>query len=746
MPTSFDMFSVSKTNAPTADDEEVAADPDEPPDHRRLAKRPSLAFSRSITLPPPTYAKTKAIDGRKKESLLTRALLSSPELSPIDSATAKLPTIPDLAGLTTSSALSNRSIASTAELTSDSETTSPFRSNTPSPPPQYNRLPHVDHHGVVHAKPVDQRELQLEANLGRKRCITFACGRQLINEENKASSEPIKEASAGAAIKRKSALTFICPTRPGVNESDRKEASPALGKAPLSLRASRSPAPSTLRGGSHTSAPNSMTSKPQISTTSDKDQGKQQNVLSDAVRFHEFGSESDDDDWVNQETNYKQKITMNDCMKKELAIRKLGEEAEEEARQDEEDDAEINDEDDDDDDLEDEDDEDDDEDGDDGDDSDDGRNSSTIQEESDGGNESDNEAGFASSDDESDGSGEYAFWTQKPTSAVKDNAPQDLWRGFSRRESNTSVETHRHPVEVIPVPKRRPSKASKPVKFRPGTPTLPDSTDFVCGTLDEDRPIEAAYVSCLEERRRSKHVPIPQDIDPSFPTSGPEDEDDDEEETVHSKSKKHSKLSNPFKGFDEESLRGRQNAHARRTTPHHSPKRLHSPPPRRLFGRSPRHLRSPPPHGRLRSPPPTRRTSVTQRPPAHHVHFNGLAQRPNRTRTSSLPRTPNPFFARLAQPRQISSTPSTSPVQDTAVQATHTRGPIDIVAGLEKKREKRKEKFWRQHCRKAAKEQLERKKPLCGKGAERMRERGLEAAERFKGYNVITDGQLVLSV
>jgi hypothetical protein len=64
--------------------------------------------------------------------------------------------------------------------------------------------------------------------------------------------------------------------------------------------------------------------------------------------------------------------------------------------------------------------------------------------------------------------------------------------------------------------------------------------------------------------------------------------------------------------------------------------------------------------------------------------------------------------------------------------------------GLEKKRQKRKEKFWRQHCRKAAKEYAE-KKPVKGRGAERMKELGLECAERNRGYG-IGPQQLVISL
>ena len=65
---------------------------------------------------------------------------------------------------------------------------------------------------------------------------------------------------------------------------------------------------------------------------------------------------------------------------------------------------------------------------------------------------------------------------------------------------------------------------------RPGTPDLPDSTDFVCGTLDEDRPLEQAYITRMKEREAAKHRPMPQDIDPTFPTSDPDmDEEDDED-------------------------------------------------------------------------------------------------------------------------------------------------------------------------------------------------------------------------
>jgi len=54
----------------------------------------------------------------------------------------------------------------------------------------------------------------------------------------------------------------------------------------------------------------------------------------------------------------------------------------------------------------------------------------------------------------------------------------------------------------------------------------------------------------------------------------------------------------------------------------------------------------------------------------------------------------------------------------------HVRGAIDIVKGLEQKRQRRKEKFYQKQCNRKSKGHSERK-PQPGKGAERMRELGL---------------------
>ncbi|KAF3770542.1 hypothetical protein M406DRAFT_320428 [Cryphonectria parasitica EP155] len=53
---------------------------------------------------------------------------------------------------------------------------------------------------------------------------------------------------------------------------------------------------------------------------------------------------------------------------------------------------------------------------------------------------------------------------------------------------------------------------------------------------------------------------------------------------------------------------------------------------------------------------------------------------------------------------------------------THKRGAIDIVKGLEQKRQRRKEKFYQKYCHRARKGQIPEKRAKAGEGAERMRE------------------------
>ena len=152
----------------------------------------------------------------RKESLLTRALMQSPPSMPHDaprsSTISRGP-----------SSFSTQSTASTAELTSDCDMTSPARTASPSPPLPPTRLPPLataeknpkSSHIVVAPTSKDQlpsiidnQESRVEADLGRKRRVMFACGRR--------DPQPVPKQDAPVQAdppKRKCMLTFACPTR-----------------------------------------------------------------------------------------------------------------------------------------------------------------------------------------------------------------------------------------------------------------------------------------------------------------------------------------------------------------------------------------------------------------------------------------------------------------------------------------------------------------------------------------------------
>jgi hypothetical protein len=431
-----------------------------------------------------------------------------------------------------------------------------------------------------------------------------------------------------------------------------------------------------------------------------------------------------DDDWIRKDSDdHKQKLTINDTLKKENAIRQLGNEAEAEAlEEEEEEDEEADDQDANDsnseNDLEEDDiDEDFDEDFD------------ESNEEASDGNETDNEAGFAESDDESDGEGEYSFWTlgglfgprkSSGDMTVAYRASAHMIASASSIDSLNHMSPPKNAAKI-----KRPRR--RPIKIRPGTPDLPDSTDFVCGTLDEDRPLEEAYVSCMEARKNAKHKHCPQDIDPSFPNSGSENEEDEIDATgsVHD-SEEHVWLHGKFEDSDSESRRRphanrRQSAVSPRrfrspppTRRHHSPApktRLRSPPPRKLFSQSPKHAHSPPLARNIRSPV----GSPTSQKVSRAVTFIPLGLRPGLTHTKSLPRTPNAFCRQYQASREEAADDDLDGGE--MGDGHHVRKAIDIVKGLERKRQRRKEKYNRK-----GKGQPDRK-PQPGKGAERMRER-----------------------
>ncbi|KAI9817802.1 MAG: hypothetical protein M1827_000921 [Pycnora praestabilis] len=732
----------------------------------------------------------------RRESLLTRGLLTSPEFARADN--TDLPLVSNLSrALSTTSTWSNASAASTADLTSDGGLTSPARTNTPSPP-----LPQANFHAIssvtpkpsLHVQPVigqdgqddknrlaspegvavtANQESTVEAGLGRKRCIRFACGRSssakdTADDSSKSEADKAKpavlETSSKAAEppKRACMLKFVCPMRPSQENMKEEEvrgnrmaSPPPMVQKPRSLskfspRTHRD-SESTIRNSSPPSvsrSPVAVRPKPIIIKEKELER-------SEATRFHEFASSIEqEDEWTQESTVHRHKITVNDTLRKENAFRQLGEEIEEEALQEEEeedlDDEARNDEDEDEDedvqDLQ-------------------NRNIDELSSDeiSDGGNETDNEEGFADSDDESDAGSDYQFWTPAGTTAATSTDHVDLIRYTVKRSTSESSLDSMHRISpsntTVPNQTIKAKKPSRRSQARPSTPDLPDSTDFVCGTLDEDRPLEDAYVSCLEERRRAKHAVIPQDIDPSFPTSDLEDQDDHDDDE---ESEEHLWIKGQLDDYEDGAARGRKRSTtSTRKSPIHSPKRLQSPPPpkkaalhrspppRRLFGQSPKRMRSPPPSRHLKSPPSTRQTSMAVSPiqQVPGINFATLGHRPNLTHTKSLPRTPHLFVKRYGlSPRGSLGNTSTnsSPLAASVRKDSHSRGAIDIVKGLEGKRQRCKEKVWQKHCRNAAKEP--RRKPMQGKGAERMRELGLEMAGKGKGGIKQSKAEYVLSV
>ncbi|RKF62144.1 hypothetical protein OnM2_035067 [Erysiphe neolycopersici] len=293
--------------------------------------------------------------------------------------------------------------------------------------------------------------------------------------------------------------------------------------------------------------------------------------LSQATGFYEFASEEiEEENWLRQDLSLlTSKLTINDLLKKENDIRRLASEVEQEEL-DEVNDNQDDDNDDDDD--------------------------SEVEEEcddfeydsSDIGNETDNEAGFADSD-ESDVENETEFWTpgRRKCKTItrhlpRSDLPSIITSTHYRSGSNSSTDFPPSELNLFSYKRRR----RKLKTMRTGTPDLPDSTDFVCGTLDEDRPLEEAYLSCLEARKQARHRSTPQDIDPSFPTSDTDDEEKQNEHDITNSAERHRR----YHSGKSESKSGRLSrtlSRNRSSNSCHSPKKLHSPPPNKYRLRSP---------------------------------------------------------------------------------------------------------------------------------------------------------------
>jgi hypothetical protein len=407
-------------------------------------------------------------------------------------------------------------------------------------------------------------------------------------------------------------------------------------------------------------------------------------------------------------------LTINDTLTKENDFRRLANEAEEEAAMEEDDDEDEEDDEYDEDDEEEDEDEDEEED-DEYDDSD--------------GYYTDEETGFADSDESDEEDENMVLWTPSHAADIPNSTAtvvpkrrysvQDQLSDSSLASKQSRGSIHRvKPRRILTVDDEH-------------THDLPDSTDFVCGTLDEDRPLEEAYLSCLAARRNEKLRIIPQDIDPSFPTSDPENEEQERYNPVHHESDEE----NPWvQGKMEDLHHGDDRSRRRRKSEQVSPRRYHSPPPRRVHspaptrktrGRSPKPLFGRQSPRRARSPAPRAMTTPTQSPrQGANTNFH-LAGRPDVMHTKSLPRPAAMFRMKSGR------------IPKRQEDDIHVRGAVDIVKGLERKRQRRKEKFYQKYCNRARRGQIPERKPQPGMGAERMKELGLLMAGKKDPGNYV---------
>lgn len=727
-------------------EEEAGADTDEPPD----CHLPQSPIQKHFTRAPVRRG------SEQHESLLTKALQSN---SDEESASARKP-------WRRRSVTSNISLASTADWTCDTGITTPARTSSPSPripaigfvpiarlPNKANVTPVKDSKEAPQSGVQRPKDPAVQA-LEKKRCISFACAARPTPESKPPTPSPSKPAvevvKASMSTKR-TCIKFACtqpPQRLNITTpaTDLDATTPVPKVSISTLVDEATPRPSKARSPSSTrlrSAAPRRSSRSPVATRSKKYlTANPGDLQSECARFHEFASdEPQEDDWIRQDDmSSKPKLTINDTLSRENAIRKLGKEAEEEAEQEEEEEDEDDEDDDDDDEDNDEDLEDvgdeDDEDDEGEDNEDDGSDVVSSKYDfrdgaSDGYN-TDNEVGFAESDDEDD---DLVLWTTNFAMPLSISGTTPVCRRKSVDGQSESSGCSRQNSRV-----RRGKNRDKAPVLRPDTPELPDSTDFVCGTLDEDRPLEEAYISQLAARRQNKLLPIPQDIDPSFPTSEPEDEAEELYKKGYGDSDDHVWLHGELEDLHHE--RDRKGRKKKSDNP--SPKRCRSPPPKRRHspapqarGRSDRRLFDRTSPQRPRSPAP--RPALSASPAISPLHvgegigFESLAFRPGLTHTKSLPRPPD-MFNHLNKSKKVKA------VVENEGNENHVRGAIDIAKGLEQKRQRRKEKFYQKYCNQARKAKAQVRRPVPGQGAQRMREVGLIMAGK------IGQGNYVLSV
>ncbi|KAK4994489.1 hypothetical protein LTR66_005483, partial [Elasticomyces elasticus] len=436
----------------TSDD--PLAEADEPPDDRKDVRSIPLSVEHNLWSTPTGFTKSLPPLFGRRESLLTRQIhANEPDSHPDEEELRRhLP----VRGPSTVSSWSRSSVASTAELTSDDGVTSPgTRASTPSPPlpPTISHMPlpimgktldgiteitgHVED-TIAGAK--DMTEKKVEADLGRRRCITFACGK---SEPQELAKERKMEVTRPEPAKRTCSLRFVCPTRAASKEK----------AANVIPRTARHPSPppsqkamavvepetkvhrgsdSTVKNESPRSTRKATPSGHRRKYSEDSDFGH-----TEAVRFHEFASSEEEvEEWVQEATCHRSRLTINDTLKKEIAIRKLGEEVEEEALDDEAeldmeagnhgDDGDVDEEED----LDEDDEAEDDEKA--------SNDEATEEDVSDAGFQTDDEEGFAVSDDESESDSDNEWWHPGKSTAATSTDQLEHIRSFPRRTASES--------------------------------------------------------------------------------------------------------------------------------------------------------------------------------------------------------------------------------------------------------------------------------------------------------------------
>ncbi|KAF2665880.1 hypothetical protein BT63DRAFT_43271 [Microthyrium microscopicum] len=693
-------------NQPTSTAEsEEAGEADEPPDPQihGSASTDSMASTKS------EFQKS-VYSTRKPTSLLSRILHTSESDSHVDE--------DDYAfyepNRTTSSAstYSRSSAVSVNELTSDAGHTSAHTSNPGSPtsakitgiPPVFKqnsfftpatiRAAPTESIAPIQAAPVEDVERKVEAGLGRKRCIMFACGAKSTTEDKSASEKMVAEVQKAVPppAQRKCSLKFVCPLPAKVQTNDSKKGSVRLSSPPPPAR--RIQAVKVHRGSDstvRTVSPKTVRKIASATLRPRRDSQASDMSRSEATRFHEFASSEEEiDDWTKEVSCFQRRLTIDDTLAMENKLRKIGREVEEEEAEEDEEDAEAAAVEDDDDEEEEEDEEEDEED----EDVDQSVHSGYISDE---GFQTDDEHGFAHSDD-SDGGSDYDWWA--PGRSAARGTIEHIRPPRPRRGSDSTIESVQEDgaIPISPHVRRKACRKSN----RPTNPLeLPDSTDFVCGTLDEDKPLEQAYMNHLEKRRAAKHRAVPQDIDPTFPASDPEIDEEEDEVSDHAPTES----DHPIFAHGSMDLGP---SHLVDAEPRSSIPRKRSPIP------SPRRLRSPPPAKRInlhRSPPPVRRA----RSPAPQQIYG------RQRLSSSVPRRRSQVAIRQELEDQANGD------DDSENTPRFSRRAVDIVMGLEKKRQRRHEKNFERYHRKTGKatKSKDKKHIAPGKGAERMRDLGI---------------------